>query len=194
MKKLATIALLFVLTFGFTQTMDAQDFPKLDNSPMDMAYYPTRAAFRNFAKTEAEKMADQPVVRVIYSRPQKKGRKVFGELEKFGSVWRVGANESTEIQFYQPVTIGDTRFQEGRYTVYAVINEGEWTFHFSTDLDGWGHYAYKPAETEVGTITVKTEATKETVEALSIMFEKVEDGAHMIVAWDDTMARVPIQF
>lgn len=194
MKKLTTVGLMFVLALGFLQFAQAQDFPKVDKSPMDMAYYPSRAAFRAFEEKPEDKMANEPVIRLIYSRPMKKGRKVFGELEKYGNVWRVGANETTEIQFFQPVTIGDTRFQEGRYTVYALINEGEWTFHFSTDLDGWGHYAYKPDETGVGTITVKTEKTKDTVEALSIMFEKAEDGAHMIVAWDDTMARVPIQF
>lgn len=195
MRVFITICLLCAAAIGFAQD-DATElkFPDVDKSSMDMAYFPPRAAFRNFAKTEEEKMANQPVMRVIYSRPMKNGRKIFGELEKYGNVWRVGANETTEIEFFQPVTIGDTRFQAGRYTVYAVVEADAWTFHFSTDVDGWGHYAYKPEQTGVGTIKVKTEKTPETVEALSIMFLDVEDGAHMVVAWDDTMARVPIQF
>ncbi len=195
MRIFITVCLLLVAAIGFSQEASKEmKFPDVDKSSMDMVYFPERAAFRNFAKTEEEKVANMPVVRVIYSRPMKNGRKIFGELEQYGNVWRVGANESTEIQFFQPVTIGDTRFQEGRYTMYAVVEEGAWTFHFSTDLDGWGHYAYKPEQTGVGTIKVETEKTPETVEALSIMFQAVEDGAHMIVAWDDTMARVPIQF
>lgn len=171
----------------------AQEFPGIDASPMDAAYFPSRAAFRAFAKTDEERNANEPKIRVVYSRPQKKERDVFGGLVKYGEVWRVGANESTEIQFFQSVTIGDTKLDAGRYTVYAVPTESEWEVHFSTDNDGWGHYAFKPEESTVAKITVPTAKTPSTVEAFTIMFEAVDDGAHMIMGWEDTMVRVPIK-
>ncbi len=189
MKKLLFAVFAFALILG----VQAQEFPKLDSSPMDASYFPARAQFRNFAKTEAEKKAAEPKIRVVYSRPQKKGRDIFGDLQKYGEIWRVGANESTEIHFYQDVKVGGTSLKAGRYTVYAVPQENEWEVHFSTDLDGWGHYAFNPDESTVAKITVPTAKTETTVEALSIVFEEADPGAHMIIAWDDTMVRVPIE-
>lgn len=188
MKKLLTLLMIVLVSCS----VYAQDFPDLDASPMDAAYFPPRAAFRAFAKSDEEKMANKPVMKVVYSRPQKKDRVIFGELLKYGEVWRVGANEATEITFLQEVTIGDKKVKAGRYTVYAIPQEGEWEVHFSNDNDRWGHYAYKPDESLVTKITVPTAKTNETVEAFSILFEAVDGGAHMIMGWDDTMVRVPI--
>lgn len=172
----------------------AQKFPDMDASPMDAAYYPPRAAFRAFAKTDEERKANEPKIRVVYSRPQKNERQVFGELQKYGEVWRLGANEATEITFMQDVKIGDGTLKAGRYTMYAIPQADSWEVHFSTDNDGWGHYAYKPEESLVTKIKVATAKTESTVEAFSILFEEAEGGAHMIMAWDDTMVRLPIQF
>lgn len=183
-------ALLFIVyvTAGYTQ-----DFAKLDDSPMDAAYYPPRAAFRSFAKTDEEKSANQPKIRVLYSRPQKKDRKVFGGLLKFGEMWRVGANESTEILFMEDAKVGDYKIKKGRYTLYAVPREENWEIYFSSDLDGWGHYSFDPENSTIAKIIVPTEPLKVTVEALSVVFEATTVGALMIIAWDDTMVRVPIE-
>lgn len=188
------LTLLLMLSLGFLPILSAQDFPDLDKSPMDMAYYPSRAAFRNFAKTDSEREAGQPIMRAIYSRPQKKDRVVFGELVKYGEMWRIGANEATEITFFRDVKVGDQPIKAGRYTMYAMINEKEWTVYFSLDLDGWGHYAFKPANSSVAEITVPVAESKDTIEALGLFFEEAEDGAHLVIGWDTTVVRVPIQF
>src|SRR5688500_2914079 len=75
--------------------------PGLDKSLMDMSYYPVD--YPKLKMTGA--VADPLIARVIYSRPQKNGRTVFGDLIKFGSVWRLGANEATEIEFFRDVVI-----------------------------------------------------------------------------------------
>lgn len=193
MKNFLPIALIGLFLIGFSTTMQAQDFPKLDASPMDMTYYPPRAAFRAFAKTEAEKKAAQPVIRVIYSRPRKKGRDIFGGLEEYGSVWRVGANESAEILFLEDVKIDGKKVKAGRYTMYARLGETEWEILFNTDTDGWGAYAYNE-KNDAASITVPVEKADKPIEAFSIVFEKADDGAHMIMGWDDTIVRVPIEF
>lgn len=196
MKKILTFTCLLFFSLTFNQEIQAQEelkWPALDKSPMDMAYYPSRIAFRGFAKTEAEKKAE-PVIRVIYSRPQKNGREIFGELQKYGEIWRAGANESTEITFYKDVKVGGTKLKKGRYTIYVTPNEDKWEVLFSNDLDRWGHYSFNPEESTVAEISVPTEETKETVEAFTIMFQGADEGAHMLMAWDDTMVRVPINF
>jgi len=198
MKKILTLALLiFAMRSMQIQAQDGEGelkFPGIDKSVMDMAYYPPRAAFRAFAKTEEEKMAGQPVMRVIYSRPLKNDREIFGELVKNGELWRIGANEATEILLMKDVKVGDKELKAGRYTMYIMPSERSWDVHFSTDNDGWGHYAFKPEESSVASIEVSTEETPSTVEALAIMFQKSDDGAHMIIAWDNKMARVPFTF
>jgi hypothetical protein len=193
MKSLLPLFLAALFILSFQPEASAQDFPKVDKSPMDMAYYPNRAAFRNFEKTEEAKKANAPKIRVLYSRPMKKGRDIFGDLLKFGTNWRLGANETTEIQFYQDVEIGGSKVAAGTYTVYAILGEKEWNVIFNTDLDGWGAYAYNEGN-DVARVQVPVETTESTIEAFSIMFAEAQDGAHMVMGWDDTIVRVPIKF
>lgn len=190
MKKLLVLMAFCTLVSGATF---AQEFPKVDGSPMDAAYFPPRAAFRGFAKTEEAKKADEPRIRVVYSRPQKKDRVIFGELQKYGELWRIGANESTEITFFSDASVNGAKLKAGRYTLYAIPQEKEWEIYFSSDLDGWGHYGFDKDKSTVAKITVPTQKTETTVEALGIMFEASDNGAHMIIGWDDTMVRVPIE-
>ncbi len=173
--------LLFVALFaGLIFAADAQKFPGLDGSPMDASVYPGRRE-------------GAPKMRVLYSRPQKKDRDIFGALLPYGQMWRVGANEATEIAFFTDAKVNGTTIAAGRYTIYAVPNEKEWEIYFSSDTDTWGHYAFDPSASTVAKITVPTAKTPSTVEALAIIFEKADNGAHMIIGWDDTMVRVPIE-
>ncbi|MDX1939919.1 MAG: DUF2911 domain-containing protein, partial [Saprospiraceae bacterium] len=100
---------------------------------------------------------------------------------------------STEILFFQDVTINGKKVKAGRYTLYATPNKDSWEVFINTDLDNWGHYAYN-AEHNVASIKVPTKKTESTVEAMAIMFEKADKGANMLIAWDDTMVSVPIEF
>lgn len=162
-----------------------------DVSPMDLVQYPNMSRLRNFVKPE-ELDQNEPKVRVVYSRPQKKGRKVFGELKKFGDTWRVGANETTEITFFEDVMIGDTKVKAGKYGMMAVVHQDKWDIIIHTNIPSWGHYNHDE-KSNVATITVPTEKTPSTVEALSILFNKKDDKkVHMVIAWDDTMVQVPI--
>jgi len=192
MKKTITLTLALFSLLSLSTLAQAQEFPPLDKSPMDMAYYPSKVALRAFAKTEEGKNA-KPIIRVTYSRPKADGRAVFTELEKPGNMWRVGANEATEVMFFQDVKIDGKKVKAGRYTMYIKLAEENWTVYFSTDTDGWGHYAFDPEASSVAEITVPVEKTEKTIENVSIMFEKAEPGAHMLIGWDDRMVRVPVE-
>lgn len=182
----------FVLIFAvFCLTAKAQEspvkFPNTDSSPVDIAYFPLNAA--KVKKGDATK----PIVKVVYSRPAKKGREVFGTLEPFDKVWRVGANENTEIRFYQNVTIGNKKVKAGIYSLYAIPNKDKWSFIINTDVDKWGAYSYDQSK-DVVRVEVPTKATPATVETLSITFSKLENGANLILGWDNTMVELPIYF
>src|SRR5215212_4269824 len=114
------IITLLLLAFGLH--LSAQKLPSLDKSPMDMSYYPDRYPVLKFQN----KVTEPLVMRVIYSRPQLNGRKAFGELQKFGSVWRLGANEVTEIQFFKDVHINNKKIKKGRYSLYCIPYADKW--------------------------------------------------------------------
>src|SRR5574343_608492 len=63
-------------------------------------------------------------VSVSYGRPSKKGRVIFGELEKYGKVWRTGANEATEITFKKDGMFGGKSVKSGTYTLFTVPEKG----------------------------------------------------------------------
>src|ERR1700730_12741282 len=65
------------------QVADSQSenpYSALDISPMDMSYYPDDYPKLKMAHT----VNSPPVVRVIYSRPHRQGRKIFGVLLPYG--------------------------------------------------------------------------------------------------------------
>jgi Protein of unknown function (DUF2911) len=185
-KKLLFLALLFCSVFG----ANSQKFKGLDKSPMDMAYYPDE--FAHDRKFAPQKVGDKAYIRLTYSRPAKKERVVFGKLVPYGKVWRVGADEATEIKFYEDVTIQGKTLKAGVYSLFMIPNEKEWTIIFNTDLDVWGAYSYNEAK-DVLRATVSPQKLDEAVENLTINFGKGNDKeALMNVAWDNVMVSLPI--
>ena len=133
-------------------------------------------------------------IRVLYSRPQLKGRDLIGsESIPYGKIWRLGANEATEITFLGDVNFGGTDVEAGTYTVYVIPTEAEWTVLLNKKVNTWGGYTYDEAM-EVARVSADVQATPEKVEALSIIFQEMEGGANMIMAWDDVMTAVPVKF
>src|ERR1700749_4849036 len=81
----------------------------LDHSPLDISYYPV-----NYPVLKVQDKVNEPlVVRVVYSRPQKRGRKLFGDLINYGEVWRLGANEATGIEFFKNVRVDNKGLNKG---------------------------------------------------------------------------------
>jgi Protein of unknown function (DUF2911) len=184
------ILLLFIGLLSGCITM-AQDvkIPALDKSPMDMSYFPDQYPIQKFqGKTTAA-----PTIRVIYGRPQKDSREIFGELIKYNEIWRVGANEATEIEFYKDVKIDGKKVLKGRYTLYCIPAETHWTFIINKDTDSWGAFKYD-AKKDLLRVKVPVKAMDTTVEALSIYFEKTSTGAKLDISWDKSSAALPITF
>ncbi|HZH95204.1 MAG TPA: DUF2911 domain-containing protein [Flavisolibacter sp.] len=191
MKKII-LALLFLTTTNclLAQTTTGTTpvkVPALDKSPMDMAYFPA-----NYPVLKIQDKALTPLIaRVIYSRPQKGGRTVFGELVEYGKVWRLGANEATEVEFFRDVKIGNKKVIKGKYTLYALVNTADWTFILNKETDIWGAFKYDEKK-DVVRVTVPVQKVSEAAEAFSIMFDKTTAGMDLIVAWDDLKVSLPV--
>jgi hypothetical protein len=160
----------------------------MDKSPMDASYYPA-----NYPVLKIQDRATEPLAaRVIYSRPQKNGRVVFGELVEYGQVWRLGANEATEIEFFKDVKIGGKKLKKGRYTLYALVNPDKWTFIFNNDTDTWGSFKYDQKK-DVLRVDAPVQKNTEILEALALTFEKTGANTfNLVAAWDDLAVRLPI--
>lgn len=184
MKKNIILSLLLaVLAFG----AQAQKFRALDKSPRDIAYFPD-----HFAHDRKE--GEKALVKVAYSRPYLKGREAFGKLEPYGKVWRTGADESTEIKFYQDATFGGKKVKAGTYSLFSIPGEKEWTIILSSDLDYWGAFKYKEAN-DVLRVTAPVKKADAPIENFSIIFEKVSDtSAKMFLGWDSSVVEVPVTF
>lgn len=190
MKNLVLTGLLVVIATHIA--LSQPRYPAVDKSPMDMSYYPA-----NYPILKVQNKVSEPLIaRVVYSRPQKNGRQVFGELVEYNKVWRLGANEATEIEFYRDVKFGNSTIRKGKYTLYAIPSPEKWTVIINKETDVWGAFQYD-REKDLARIEVPVEKTPDTVEAFTLFFEKSatsSTAATIVVAWDDTFARIPFSW
>ena len=187
MKQLFVLFLL-VISLQAPAQMNASNLPPLDKSPMDMSYYPV-----NYPILKIQDKATEPLImRLIYSRPQLNGRKIFGELQEYGNVWRLGANEATEIEFFKDVKINGKKIKKGRYTLYAIPYPDKWTLIVNKETDIWGSFRYDQLK---DVVRMNLPVMKnETTEALTIVFDKTPSGADMNMYWEDVKVSLPIVF
>ena len=172
---ITTIA--FAVTMLLSSNVNAQKFPDLDKSPMDMASYP------NDYKDPAK------LVRIIYSRPQLKGRDLSTLIPE-GKVWRTGANEAAEITFYKDVKLGDKKIKAGAYTLFLLPGKDACTVILSKDLNVWGSYTYKEAN-DVARLSVPVTQGTDSLEAFSMVFTKADKGVVLNIGWDKTRVAIP---
>ena len=183
-----SILLCFLISFSFSFSQSSK-LPEVDKSPMDVSYYPN-----NYPILKIQNKATEPMVaRILYSRPQKQGRKIFGELVEYGKVWRLGANEATEIEFYKDVKIGNTKVKKGRYTLYCIPTVDKWTIILNKDTDIWGAFKYD-IKKDVLRLDVPVQTQTESVDSFTMLFEKNGSGINLIMIWDDLMAKLPLNF
>ncbi|GAA4210464.1 hypothetical protein GCM10022289_37820 [Pedobacter jeongneungensis] len=131
-------------------------------------------------------------ITLIYSRPNVKGRKIFGGMEPLGTVWRNGANAATRIKFTDAVKIEGKDLAAGEYGLFSIPGKNEWTVIFSKTPDQWGAYTYKESD-DVLRVKVKTIALKDKVETLTMQFAAVtETSAALNMMWENSAYTINI--
>ncbi|MDO6743076.1 DUF2911 domain-containing protein [Tenacibaculum soleae] len=179
MKKSVVSIFIFTIALVFTNKVVAQSFAGLDKSPMDAAAYPS-----------SYRVSDK-LVKVVYSRPQLKGRKV-SKLAPNEKVWRTGANEAAEITFYKDVNFGGKDVKAGTYTLFTIPGDKEWTVILSTAKNVWGSYFYNETE-DVARVAGKVSKSEKLVEAFSIAFDGEDNDAKMYLGWGKTIVSIPVK-
>jgi hypothetical protein len=164
--------------------------PPLDKSPMDMCYYPV-----DYPILKIQHKTDAPLIaRVIYGRPQKNERSIFGDLVPYDMIWRAGANEATEIEFFRDVKIDNRKLAKGRYTLYAIPGTDKWTLVFNKETDTWGAFGYD-AKKDVLRADAKVISRPDIVEVFTICFEGTDKNkTSLMIAWDNKEVHLPINW
>lgn len=177
MKLTLLLAILFILaTFAFSQ----QELKVPTLSPI----------------TEVTQEVGLTQVKLSYSRPSAKGRKVFGDLVPFNEVWRTGANASTKLTFAQDVKIEGNALKAGTYALYTIPGDKEWTviIHTNTKHRSIAGDVYKPAE-DAFRFKVKPAKTSNVVETFTIQFGDITTkSCNVIVSWEDTQIKFKVEF
>lgn len=166
----------------------ANPYAPVDLSPMDIAYLPSDYPIKKMNGEEKT----PPVARLLYSRPHRQGRQIFGNIVKWGEPWRLGANEATEIRLFQPVTIQGKHIEQGQYTLYAIPHEDRWTIVFNSELYTWG-LKFNTAK-DVAKFDVPVTTHDRMIEYFTMVFVDTKTGADLVMAWENKEARLPIQF
>lgn len=131
-------------------------------------------------------------IKIDYSSPAAKGRKVWGDLVPYDKIWRTGANRPTKISFNDDVIIGGKKIAKGSYTLLSIPSANEWTIILNTDSKGNGAFSYLETD-DVVRFTVKAETLPTHQERFTFAIS-AEDGVTGTVSfmWEKTKVSFPI--
>ncbi len=133
-------------------------------------------------------------IELSYSRPNMKGRKIYGDLVPFGNVWRTGANNATTLTFSDEVMIGGKKIPAGKYGLLTIPNKDNWTIIITKQLDVTSPADYKQ-ESDVVRLDVKptTFPSGLIFETFTMQFHDVKPSStELRMVWDKTSIVVPI--
>jgi Protein of unknown function (DUF2911) len=123
-------------------------------------------------------------VTITYSRPGVKGRKIWGGLVPYGSVWRTGANAATSIQFAEGVLVEGQPLPAGTYSLHTIPGEKEWTIIFNKEANQWGSYSYESAKDALRIKVAPVPGAPQ--EWMQFRFEDLSiNSARVVLAWEN---------
>jgi hypothetical protein len=131
-------------------------------------------------------------IEIVYSRPNMKGRVVFGDLAPLGKLWRTGANAATKVTFGEDVKVGGVAVKAGAYVLYTVPNKDEWEVILNKGLNNWGVDGYK-SEEDVAKFKVKPMTLPMNVETFTMQITDVMPAsANIQIMWEKTGVSFPV--
>jgi len=142
------------------------------------------------------KFSDGKTVKIDYSSPRAKGRKIFGTagekaLVPFGEVWRTGANEATTFVADTNVSVGGKAVPAGSYTIFTVPKADLWTLVISKKTGEWGTN-YPGEKEDLARVPMNVGKTAAPVENFTIAFDQAGSTCKLRMEWENTQASVEV--
>ena len=143
---------------------------------------------RESQRQEITQTVGDTKIALVYHRPNVKDRKIWDGLQKYGEVWRTGANENTTFEVTNDVKINGQTLPKGKYGLHTIPNKDEWTVIFNKVNDEWGSFKYDQKQ---DALRVSVKPLKiDLLETMAITFENVKANASdVVISWE--RVRVP---
>lgn len=166
---------LLAMALGFSFAASAQNLPMASPS------------------AEIEQTIGLCEVEVEYSRPAMKGRSIFGALVPYNEMWRTGANKATAIEFSDKIKVNGTEIPAGKYSLFTIPGEKEWTIIINKNTELWGTGGYKQEE-DVIRLTATPVTMGTAAENFTIDFSDVTSSTGMLnIYWEKTKVSVNLE-
>ncbi len=176
MKQLLTIILI-----GFSTCLFSQDKVSFLTPPPS----PEASFTQELVKGE---------ITITYSRPLARGRKIFGGLVPFDSLWRTGASGATTVHLTEQMIIGDKTINAGKYTLFTIPGEKEWTIIINADTTLHGSFGYD-SKKDIHRFKVQPVKAEKYREAFTIDLNEITrtgDG-FLSLTWENTVIKIPLK-
>lgn len=173
--------LLTILFIGFSSSLFSQEKVSFLTPPPS----PEASFTQQLVKGE---------ITITYSRPLARGRKVFGGLVPFDSLWRTGASGATTIHITEEIIIGDKTLNAGKYALFTIPGEKEWTIIINADTTLHGAFGYDNKK-DIHRFKVKSEKAHSFSEAFTIDLNEITNkgGGFLNLTWENTAIKIPIK-
>ena len=173
--------LLTILFIGFSSSLFSQEKVSFLTPPPS----PEASFTQQLVKGE---------ITITYSRPLARGRKVFGGLVPFDSLWRTGASGATTIHITEEIIIGDKTLNAGKYALFTIPGEKEWTIIINADTTLHGAFGYD-IKKDIHRFKVKSEKAHSFSEAFTIDLNEIinKGGGFLNLTWENTAIKIPIK-
>lgn len=139
-------------------------------------------------KAETSGKVGAATVKITYCQPSARNRKIMGGLVPYGEVWRTGANEATTVEFDKPVKFEGKDVPAGKYALFTIPGENEWTVILNKETKQWGAYKYNEKD-DLLRVKVKPTKTPAFVETFNISTGKDE----IVLKWENTAVPVKVK-
>ncbi len=121
----------------------------------------------------------EATITINYAQPSMRGREIFGGLVPYEKIWRTGANEATTLETNKEIGVNGNILPAGKYAIFTIPGEKEWTIIFNSDIDQWGAYKYDESK-DILRVKAKS-GTHETTEKMTFTVD--EEKGMILLDW-----------
>jgi hypothetical protein len=133
-------------------------------------------------------------IKIAYSRPQVRGRKIFGELVPFDKLWRTGANDCTTLTTVKDIIFGDTILKKGSYSLFTIPSKNECVIIVNTDTSLHGENGYDEKK-DVFRFKVPIVQIQNFYQTFTIEINDINSKGEgfLKILWENTLIKIPLK-
>lgn len=132
-------------------------------------------------------------IEITYNRPNRRNRKIFGNLVPYDKIWRTGSDEATELYFNTPINLAGNPVDSGKYELFTIPGKNEWEIILQKNHNQWGSYKYNP-ENDVVRFVVTPIERSENIETFTISLDDIgSDYGVLNISWENIVVPIEIK-